>query len=266
MYTRKMNIFGAVLAMCSIWSGAAILAADAELPFSVKSQEALAFLQFDFENNPGRMLTIKGGYQWNFFRNVGYTIEGAGHRHSRDYIRHKPAASVAVGYNFGDQMPVTIGLQVGMGGGANINTYSSYTFGGSDYLVSGRQKFRSYLLDLSLDYEIKNSSRLTPYVGVIGGAAMLGNRGKITITDAATGALVDRGSYGKRTRFNLAGGAQVGAKFEFNDRTTFSLTGSYVYAGRVPGEAYHHMTTVSARTNKVRVHELAVKAGVKIMF
>lgn len=258
---------GALLILFSMqaYGGDADAVGDNDLPFSVKSQQALAFLQFDLENNPGRMFTINAGYQWNLFRNVGYSIKGIG-AHSKNYVRHRPAASIALGYNFGDTLPVTVGLKMGVGGGANMDTYTSFSSGGNNYNVMGRQKIRSYIMDLSLDYEFKSCSKFTPFVGVTGGAALLGNRGKIEVRDAGTGALIDKGAYGKRQRINLAGGLQVGGKYQVNDKVMISLTGNWVYAGRVPGEAYHNMNTLVARTNKVRVHELALKAGVKIVF
>lgn len=262
-----MRWCGALLLLLSMQAyGSEVESAEqSKLPFSVKSQNALAFLQLDLENNPGRMFSIQAGYQWNLFRNVGYTINGIG-THKKDYIIHRPAASIALGYNFGDKLPVTLGLKVGVGGGGNMNTYTSFSSGGTDYDVMGRQKIRSCVMDLALDYEFKSCSKFTPFVGVTGGAALLGNRGKIEIRDAATGTLIDKGAYGKRQRINLAGGAQIGGKYQINDRVMVSLTGNYVYAGRVPGEAYHNMTLLTARTNKVRVHELALKAGLKIVF
>ena len=242
--------------------------ADAKnAPVSVQSQDALAFLKLDFENNPGWIATIKAGYQWNLFRGVGYDVSLAGASGSKKHnvTKDKPALSLGLGYNFGDRLPLTLGLQFGIGGGGNLNTSSVLNLGGNDYLVRSRQKVRVYTLDASIDYDFKNCSNWTPFVGLTGGLAFTNNRGKIAINQVG-GGTDEYGKFNKTHHINFVGGFRAGTKYQVNDRITLSLYGSYSYVGSIKGREFSGLNTFEARTKKARVHEIAVKAGLKISF
>lgn len=245
---------------------------EGSVPVSIQSQDALAFLKLDIENNPGWVATIKGGYQWKLFKNVGYTISDATVGNSSKQGGHTNgglAGSVGLGYNFGPRLPLTLGLNFGLGPGGNLNTRSNFSNGGNDYAMSARQKIRSYTLDASIDYDFRNCSRWTPFAGLTGGVAFISNRGKATLSDLTSGTDY-YGSYGKKTRTNLVGGFRAGTKYEVNERVTLSLYGSYTYLGKIPGRNFNMNDGagmfVDGRSTKVKAHEIDVKVGLKIKF
>lgn len=234
---------------------------------AVQSDDALAFLQLDIENNPGWVTTFKAGVQWKLFRNVGHTASASGISQSvdRNHTRAGGSGTVGLGYNFGERLPLTIGLQFGLGPQGKFDTASLFSNGTDTYSIWTRQKIRTYDFDVSIDYDFLKCSRWTPFVGVSGGIAYTRTQGWATVENLATNA-VELGESDWKNRVNFIGGARAGVKFAINPRVTLSLYGSYTYVGSIRERQFNGVTSVDLRTRKAKVHELDLKAGIKISF
>lgn len=230
---------------------------------AVRSDDALAYLTIDIERTAGWVAKLKGGYQWKLFRHVGLDLNGGGSvGHQRNYTKDGPVGSVMLGYNFG-HFPLTIGLEFGFGPSGKMEQTSAVT-GGTLY---SKQKVNIYTLDLSVDYDFRNCSRWTPFVGVIGGGALVEQSGEARFIDA--GGSQSFGSLDKHKRINFMAGARVGVKYAINDRLTLSLYSSYNYLGRVQSRNYAVVGAAGAwdaRTRKITAHSADVKAGLKVSF
>lgn len=262
----------AVPATALDWKGATV-------PTTAKSDSALAFLKFDadFENKPGWILTIKPGFQWKFFRGAGFEATGANYANGSvskktNFTNGGTSSMIGLGYNFGPEYPITFTLGVGSGLGGNLNTRGYFsgvtaTSGGlnHDFFVQGRQKLRFSTIDADIDYEFKNNSRWTPFVGVIAGISCLSYRNKLEIQDLTSGDTYT-GAQGKKKRVNLAGGARVGVKWDMNDRVGLSLYGSYTYLGEAPSQQFVMSDGGYASSKRIRTHELDLKFGIKYQF
>lgn len=235
---------------------------------AAKSDSALPMLKLevDIDNTPGWVALVKGGYQWNLFRHVGYTVSSNGTAHTKTHGRTKSGATggLGLGYNFGEKLPLTIGLGLGIEPEANFNTRSVFNNGVNNVSVHARQKVSLYNLDLAIDYDFKTCGRWTPFVGVIGGVDFTTNQARITMED---GVNTYKGRFNKTKRINVIGGATIGTKWQLNDCVTLSLAGSYEYLGSIRANNFSFDSgTVAARTSKIRAHQIDVKAGLKINF
>ncbi len=248
------------------------LSANAAESNTVASDDALPYLNLDFENNPGWIATVKGGYQWKLFRNAGIDMVSGGTNvfsTERNFTKSGGAASIGLGYNFGERFPVTVGLVFGLGPSGKLNHYGTAQVGPATYDVHSYQKVSVFTLDASIDYDFKNCSRWTPFVGAIVGLGFMKDRGHTEFTDQGTGERY-LGEYGKKRRTNFAVGARLGTKYKINERLTLSLYGSYTYTGKVPHREYDidlpGAITVDARTKRVGTHALDLKVGLKVKF
>lgn len=249
------------------------------VPTSVKSENALAFLKFDldFENKPGWIAVIKPRFQWKFFRGAGFEVNGANYANGsmskkKNFTNGGTSSMIGLGYNFGPDYPITFTLGVGSGLGGNLDTRGHFsgataTSGGvsHDFFVQGRQKLRFSTLDFDLDYEFKNDSRWTPFVGVIGGISFLSYRNKLEVRDLTLGETYT-GAQGKKKRVNLAGGARAGVKWDLNDRVGLSVYGSYTYLGEAPSQQFRMSDGGYASSKRINTHELDLKFGIKYQF
>ncbi len=177
---------------------------------AIKSDNALAYLTIDIENTPGWVAKIKGGYQWKLFRSVGLEVADGVNgavSHSKNHTEDGLAGSVSLGYNFG-RFPLTLGLQFGLGPDGQMSQRS--VFGGGRSLYS-HQNVKIYTLDLSADYDFRNCSRWTPFIGVTAGAAFINQRGHAEYNDGQGNLLF--GSMGQRKRVNFMTGARAGVKY-----------------------------------------------------
>lgn len=238
-------------------------AARAEERAPVASDDALAYLTIDIENSPGWMATVKGGYAWNFFRDVGVGVSG-GPRHSRNYTKDGGAASIGFGYNFGPRLPLTLGLQFGVG----PSGWMRQTTADANRVLRTRQKVGLYNIDFHLDYDFKNCSRWTPFVGLTAGAVLTSHKADAHYNDGANDYY---GKLSKKTRVNFMAGARTGVKYAVNDRLTLSLYGAYNYLGTVKSRSFALNQvggggSVDARTQKIKAHSLEVKAGLRWNF
>lgn len=250
-----------------------------DIPTTVQSSEALAFLKFDmdFENKPGWVATIKPGFQWKFFRGAGFKVEGDNYANGlmekkKNFTNGGTSSMIGLGYNFGPDYPITFTIGAGAGLGGNLNTrgyFSGVTANSGgvshDFFVQGRQKLRFSTLDFDLDYEFKNESRWTPFVGVVGGISCLSYRNKLAITDMTSGQEYV-GAQGKKKRVNLAGGVRTGIKWDLNEKVSLSLYGSYTYLGEAPAQQFRMSDGGLASSKRIRTHELDVKFGIKYQF
>lgn len=238
----------------------------------IRSDTALAYLDLDLENRPGWIVGFKGGYQWKFYKDHGTGVREAGlgvdYSTRDDSTKSGVAGSASLGYNFGPRFPLTVGLTLGFGAGGNLNTHGNFLAGQDPYNLSSRQKVRILTLDLGIDYDFKNCSRWTPFVGITGGVAFISDKGKASLTNLAT-ADSYYGYYNTKHRTNLVGGFRAGTKYCVNERITLSLYASYTYLGSIKGKSYElhgGNTTIHARNEKMKAHALDLKAGIKISF
>lgn len=269
MHLRIAGVMVALLMLAQA-SAADFKATGASAPATmIQSNDALAYLELDIENRPGWVVGFKGGYQWKFYRDHGTRVTGAGvdYKKTGDTTKGGVAGSASLGYNFGPRFPLTIGLTMGFGAGGNLNTHGSFVANGTSYQMHSRQKVRIMTLDLGIDYDFKNCSRWTPFVGVTGGVAFISNKGKASLHDVTNNLTYD-GRYGKKHQTNLVGGFRLGTKYEVNDRVTLSLYGSYTYLGSVKARGYElgSANQFQARDQKLKAHALDLKAGIKINF
>ena len=239
----------------------------------VASDTALPFVDIDFQRRPGFIAIAKGGYQWKFLRDGGLTVSNAalGVSHSRkDNTTDSGAVgSVGLGYNFGPKFPVTLGLMLGFGPSAELKESSSFTSGAGDaYTLEYRQKVKAYTLDVNLDYEFKTASRWIPLVGATLGAAFVSDKGSAVANNLTAGRRYE-GAYGKEHSTNFMYGVRTGVRYKISDNVTFSVIGSYSRLGSVDSRSYRMAgaaDSLSARTGKLKVHTMEVKAGFKISF
>lgn len=241
---------------------------------SVQSDAALAYLDLDFENRPGWVAGVKGGYQWIFYQDHGTRVydvlPGADYVVRDDTTKSGAAGSASLGYNFGPRLPLTIGLNVGFGAGGNLNTHGAFSTPDGDFDLSSRQKIRILTLDLGIDYDFKNHTRWTPFLGVTGGVAFISDKAKSTATGRGAGG-VYYGHYNKKHRTNLVGGFRAGVKYCLSERAELSLYGSYTYLGSIKGHSYDLAgapgnAVIGARSEKIKAHAVDAKIGVKINF
>lgn len=263
MHKRLLIVVLFVLASVAVSAGAQ--------ERSAKSDDALAYLNLDIENRPGWVVGLKGGYQWKFVRDAGATLTSAmwasSHGYGKNFTEDGLAGTITLGRNFGPRLPLTLGIALGLGPDAKMNTYSSFTDGGN-YSAHSYQRIRVWTLDVGADYDFKNCSRWTPFVGVTGGLGFISHKGKTEVTSATD---EWSGKYGTKHRTNLVVGGRAGVKWDMNDRVTWSLYGSYSYLGKVPAYGYTLQnaaatSSIQAKTNKVTIHQLDAKVGVKIRF
>lgn len=235
-----------------------IFAAPERYESVIKSDNALAFLDVDIDDRPGWVVNLKGGYQWKYFRKVGF--EAGGFSMKDNHTKSGAAASAGLGYNFGPRVPITIGVLAGIGPQGNFNTRGYF----NNALYEARQKVRIYTFDLSVDYDFKTRTRWTPFVGVSGGVAFVSDQAKLQVTrDVGPSA---EGSYGKKKRVNLVGGFRAGTRFKINERMTLSLYGTYEYLGSVPLRDIGMSDGSAARTSRMQAHAVDLKMGLKIHF
>lgn len=246
--------------------------AKAEESASIQSDDALAYLSLDIDKTRGWIAQIKAGYQWNIFKKVGMEFRnpatpGSQYRGvtDRSFTKNGGAGSISLGYNFGPRFPLTVGVEFGIGPSGKLDLSGTDNAGNS---FTSRQRINVYTLDLGADYEFKNCSRWTPFIGASAGVAFIGNKANASVT---TGGQTFTGNYGKKHHYNLMAGAQAGVRYAVNQCVTLSLYGSYDYLGQISGRDFTLTTagggnTLEARTKKITAHSLAVKAGLKIAF
>ncbi|MCC8109286.1 MAG: hypothetical protein LIQ30_09650 [Planctomycetes bacterium] len=266
MIQPVLRTLGALVLAVSLMATANAAESD-----TVASDDALPYLNLDFENNQGWIATVKGGYQWKLFRNVGVDMVSGGQNvfsRERNFTKPGGAASIGLGYNFGERFPVTVGVVFGIGPSGKLDQYGTATVGTDTYDVFTRQKISVYTLDASIDYDFKNCSRWTPFVGAIVGVGFMKDRGHSTFTSADGTRYT--GEYGKKNRTNFVVGGRLGTKYKINERLTLSLYGSYTYMGKVPHREYDidlpNAATVDARTKRAGTHALDLKVGLKVKF
>jgi Opacity family porin protein. len=243
-------------------------ATQAHAQESIQSDNALAYVSLDLDTKGGWVAKVKGGYQWKLFKDAGLEIKNnAGTTlmsREKDFTKSGGAASVSLGYNFSPKIPLTLGLEFGLGPQGKLDTTMRNAAGQSFF---SRQRVRIYTLDLSADYEFFKCARWTPFVGVTGGVAFVSNKARATYDN---GVDTFRGHYGKKSSVNFMGGGRAGVRYKMNERVTLSLYGSYNYLGHVNGKRFELSdgggNTVQARTQKITAHSLDVKAGLKITF
>ena len=262
MGVKKMKKLFAGLCVAMLFLVSAAPAAEGA---TVKSEDALAYISLDIENSPGWVAHVKGGYQWNLFKGVGIEVRGAGTDFSRskDFTKGGGAASVSLGYNFGDRLPLTVGLEFGFGPSGKLDMYSAF----NGNTLFSRQKVNIFNLDFTFDYDFKNCTRWTPFVGATVGAAFVSQKGHARLTDASGTEF--SGKYDRSRKVNFMTGARAGVKYDVNRRVTLSFYGSYNYMGKISGKSYEltdGVQTYEARTKGLKAHSLAVKAGLKIAF
>ncbi|MCD7896994.1 MAG: hypothetical protein LUG50_10030 [Planctomycetaceae bacterium] len=196
MIQPVLRTLGALVLAVSLMATANAAESD-----TVASDDALPYLNLDFENNQGWIATVKGGYQWKLFRNVGVDMVSGGQNvfsRERNFTKPGGAASIGLGYNFGERFPVTVGVVFGIGPSGKLDQYGTATVGTDTYDVFTRQKISVYTLDASIDYDFKNCSRWTPFVGAIVGVGFMKDRGHSTFTSADGTRYT--GEYGKKNR------------------------------------------------------------------
>ncbi len=179
---------------------------------AVASNDALAYLNIDIENNPGWVAGLKGGYQWKLFRKAGVrfggTVGGTDfvHNVSRNITKSGAAGTVTLGYNFGNRIPLTIGVAFGQGPAGKLRTYSAFTAGGTRYRTETYQRVNIYTFDFSADYDFRNCSRWIPFIGLTGGLGFVSQHGNGHMI-APDGTEYGSG-YEKRKRVNFIVGAR----------------------------------------------------------
>lgn len=250
---------------------------------SAKSDNALAYLNLDVDNIcRGWVIGLKAGYQWKIMADAGATLDSglftSSHRYSSDHTESGPAGTITLGYNFGEKFPITLGIAFATGPNAEMNTYSrfAYSEASTDYTAHSYQKVRIRTLDIGADYDFKNPSRWTPFVGVTGGFAFISHYGNTSVigeTSSPSSTTQWGGGYTTRHRTNVTIGSRAGVKLKIHDRITLSLYGSYSYLGKVPSYGYDATSSsptianpIHVKTNKITAHQLDLKVGVKICF
>lgn len=259
------TLAGLALAIVCIFSAQARAQEDRS---GVASDNALAYLTIDIDRTGGWIAQVKGGYQWKIFKGVGIELRegnaGTTFSRSQNYTKSGLGASVSLGYSFGPKFPLTFGLELGYGPKGEFDM-TSRTQGG---VLASRERISIFNLDLTADYEFKNCSRWTPFIGVTGGVAFISHRASAQYVSNA--GVYHQGRYENQRRYNFMTGARIGTRYAINDRVTLSLYGSYNYMGKVPGHSFAitdgATNTFEARTKKVTAHSLDAKVGLKISF
>lgn len=259
----KKTIAGLALALICAFA----CQAHAQETNGIQSDDALAYISLDLDTQGGWVAKVKGGYQWKLFKNAGLEIRNTATgttlmSRERDFTKSGGAASVSLGYNFSPKIPLTIGLEFGLGPQGKLDT--AMRSAGSEFFA--RQRVRIFTLDLSADYEFLKCARFTPFVGVTGGVAFVSNKAHATYFD---GIDTYTGRYGKKSSVNFMAGGRAGVRYKLNERVTLSLYGSYNYLGKIDGKSFNMtggVNPIQARTQKITAHSLDVKAGLKIAF
>lgn len=222
-----------------------------------QSDAALAILDVDIENNPGWVGRVKAGYQWKLFRNAGFSAYRGrdSAAKSRSFTKSGFAASAGFGYNFGPNLPLTLGLLVSAGPGGNFTIRGLL----GSFQVEMRQKIRIYTLDASLDYEFRTPTRWTPFAGIATGLAFVSDKGRIAVGGPGGRHLEE--SYGTKHRVNLVGGFRAGAKWRMNDRVSWAVYGTYTYLGSIPSRRFSLSDGTQARSNRTKAHALDAKSA-----
>ncbi len=269
---------------------------------SAKSDSALPYLKVDIERQPvrpGWVLSAKAGVEWIVAKGGGMeftstAITGAPPgTHNPAYDAYTDfnetntgfGGEVGVGWNFGPRIPLTLGLNFGFGPASELESIlPNYVPGGANsqygpYDLYSYQKISVYTFDFSFDYNFRNCSKWTPFVGAIAGVAYVSDKGHTSLTPNAGNTGTDRwkgyGEYGTEHRINFMAGARAGVKYDVNECVQFSLFGSYTYLGKAPGREYQvygsdSVTTAAemglVKTNKANLHGFAIKAGIRVMF
>lgn len=239
---------------------------------TVQSDNALPFM-IDIEKTPGWMVYLEGGYQWNFFRGAGLEIREAGTKvydQKKNHTKSGVAGAIALGYNFCPKFPLTVGVKVGAGPQNRLHmTYNAHPSEADPPVgkVEAWEKIQLYTLDFALDYDFKSKSKLTPFVGLNFGIAMITQRAsaKAVLDDVTV-----RGGYDKRRRFNLMGGVRTGLKYDVNKCVALTFFGQYSYLGTIKGKSFTMVDDVGhvadARTKNIKAHMVEAKLGIRIAF
>lgn len=271
---KYLRFFGVMVAMLALAQAMAVeFTAEPTAPSTmIQSDKALAYLELGLENKPGWVVGVKGGYRWKFYKDHGTSVRntnmGINYGKSQNTTKSGGAASVSLGYNFGPRLPLTIGVNLGIGYGANLNTHGNFAANGQNYALASRQKLSIMTLDLGVDYDFKNCSRWTPFVGATAGVAFTSDKGKASLTNLATNTNYF-GRYDKKHKVNFVVGGRAGVKYDVNDRIQLSLYGTYNYLGDIKGRSYdlyNGTNAIHARNEKIKVHAVDVKVGLKVRF
>lgn len=247
---------------------------------TVQSDNALPFM-VDIEKTPGWMVYLEGGYQWNFFRGAGLEVKNAAggtiFDQKKNHTKSGAAGAIALGYNFCPKFPLTVGLKVGAGpqNRLHMSETRDMEFGWSGKFESW-QKIRLYTLDFALDYDFKSKSKLTPFVGLNFGLAMITQRASAKARiydDGGDLQATARGDYGNRRKFNLMGGFRTGLKYDVNKRVALTFFGQYSYLGTIKGKGFTmtsndagYEAPLDAHTKKIKAHMVEAKLGIRIAF
>lgn len=231
---------------------------------TVQSESALPFM-VDIEKTPGWMIYLEGGYQWNFFRGAGITYNGV-KLVDRNYTKGGVAGAIALGYNFCPKFPLTVGVKFGMGRKNKLTGDWADLAGNSGHYY---QRIGLYNLDFALDYDFKNSSKITPFVGLNGGLSLISQKGNVSATAFGTDY---EGKYGSSRRLNFMGGARAGLKYDVNCKVALTLFGQYSYLGSIKGKTFDINEvgggpgSLQVSTNKIKAHMVEAKLGIRIAF
>ncbi len=267
---------------------------------SAKSDTALPYLKLDIERQPvrpGWVLAAKLGAEWVVAKGAGMTFIGDNRVTTNRITEYDTftdfnktdagiGGEIGVGWNFGPRIPLTLGLNFGFGPASELESIVS-NYGGTgpngSYDLYSYQKLSIYTFDFSFDYNFRNCSKWTPFVGAIVGAAVISDKGHTVLNPSEgnndPGRLHGYGSYGTERRINFMAGARAGVKYDLNECVQFSLFGSYSYLGKAPGREYEIQAYDAAggfvanpasmglvKTNKADLHSFAIKAGIRVMF
>lgn len=246
-----------------------------ETSTTVQSSSALPFM-VDIEKTPGWMVYLEGGYQWNFFRGAGLEIRDPNrvrkqdHYSKRNHTEGGAAGAIALGYNFCPKFPLTVGMKIGAG---PSNKLQNNVFGADGSQTYYWERVGLYTLDFALDYDFKNKSRVTPFVGVNFGAALISQKARAWHSVAGnidTDANTYFGKYDTKRRVNLMGGVRTGVKYDVNPRVALTFFGQYSYLGSIKGKGFEMANSagdkLAANTTKMKAHMLEAKLGIRIAF
>lgn len=260
------------------------------------SDTALPYLKLDIERQPyrpGWVVSAKLGVEWIIAKgggmsyDAGTVVDRPFYNRSTDFNQTNSGigGEIGIGWNFGPRWPVTLGINFGMGPASKLESRERIGAlpGGSGqyglYDLYSYQKISVYTFDFSFDYNFRNQSKWTPFVGAIAGVALVSDKGHTNLnpsTGNTTATWKGYGSYGTEHRINFMAGARAGVKYDFNECIQFSFYGSYTYLGKSASreyDIYREGSTATAasymgqiKTNKANLHGFDIKAGVRVMF
>lgn len=245
--------------------------AGAQEKVGIESDSALPFM-IDIEKTAGWMVYLEGGYQWNFFRGAGLEIKNGNGGNGRvkteyynteNYTKGGMAGAVALGYNFCPKAPITIGMKLGAGPSNKLEHTSA------DGRAYHWQRVGLYTLDFSLDYDFKNRTKFTPFVGLNGGAVLISQKARAWYDSQDNGTRDFYGEYDSKRSVNFMGGARTGVKYDLTPRIALTLFGQYNYLGSISGKDFamtDGRNTMIAETQKIKAHMVQAKLGVRIAF